>query len=151
MMAVDETQQLAKSWADRMQAAGLNNPEILSATCSPAHFGDAESTFRVGLMLLHIVRDRGHELLSVAFPANPNQFYPIEDIEIAMGWTSIEEINARQEPEQLDLVLSRLAQRSDQLIDEMSGDRERLTRARIERATRNRRQAFVDRLRNSEL
>ena len=150
MMTVDEAQQLATRWSDRLRSAGLNNPEILSATYNPAYFGNAEAIFRVGLMLLHIVRDRGQELLNVAFDTQPDQFYPIEDIEIAMGWKTLEEINARQEPEQLDLILSRLALRSDQLMDGLSGERERLTRARINRATKDRSQAFINRLRSTE-
>ena len=149
-ITMDDTQRLAENWKDRLRAAGLTNPEFLSATYSPAHFGNAEVDFRAGLMILRLVRDRGQEFLSVAFDPIPDQFYPIEDIEIAMGWATIEEVNARQEPEQLGLVLSRFAQRFDQLMEGMSGDPGCLTRARIEKAKKDRGQAFVERLRKMQ-
>lgn len=145
-----EAQKLVTSWTDRLQTAGLQRPELLSATYDAAHFGDAEATFRVGSMLVRIVRDRGQELLKVASGQTPAQFHPIEDVEIAMGWKTIDDVLERQEPEQLVVAISRLAQHFDQLADGLSGERERLTRARIEKATRGRRQAFIDRLRGKK-
>jgi hypothetical protein len=145
-----EVQQLVTTWTDRLRAAGLQSPELLSATYDAAHFGNAEATFRIGSMLVRIVRDRGQELLNVASSLAPAQFHPIEDVEIALGWKTIDDVLARQEPEQLDVAISRLAQRFDQLAEGLSGERERLTRARIERATRDRRQAFIDRLRGKK-
>jgi hypothetical protein len=145
-----EAQQLVTVWTDRVRAAGLPDPGVLSATYDSAHFGDAEAVFRIGSLLIRIVRDRGQELLSVASSATPTQFHPIEDVEVAMGWKTIEDVLATQEPEQMDLVLSRFAQHFDELAENLSGGHERFTRARIERATRERRQAFIDRLRSKK-
>jgi hypothetical protein len=150
MKLQSEAQQLVTSWTERLRAAGLQSPELLSATYDPAHFGNAEATFRVGSILVRVVRDRGQELLNVASSQTPAQFHLIEDVEIAMGWKTIDDVLARQEPEQLDIALSRLAQRFDQLATGWSGEQERLTRARIERARRERRQAFMDRLRGKK-
>lgn len=147
MIAMDQEQQLVSNWVDRLRTAGLNEPEILSAAENPKSFGNAEATLRVGVMLIQIVRDRGQELLSVAFDSDPDHFYPIEDIEVAMGWQALEDITSREELEQLDLVLSRLAEHFDQLADAISSEREQLTLARIERAKRERSKAFIDRLR----
>lgn len=119
-----EAQRLITSWTDRLQAAGLQSPELLSAMYDAAHFGDAEATFRIGSMLVRIVRDRDQELLNVASSPAPTQFHPIEDVEIALGWKTIDDVLARQEPESLDIAISGLAQRFDQLVDGLSGEHE---------------------------
>jgi hypothetical protein len=145
-----DAQLFAKSLADRLMAAGLRDAELQSLTYEPAHFGNGEAIFRVGALLLRIVRDRSQDLLDVASNVVPTQFHPVEDIEVAMGWKAMSEILTRKEPEQLDPVLSRLARHFDELSDALSGDRERLTRARIEKATRERGQAFISRLRGGK-
>jgi hypothetical protein len=150
MNSQSEAQQIVNGWADRLRTSGLQSPEVLSSTYDAAHFGNAEAIFRIGSLLIRIVRDRGQELLSVAASQTPEQFYPIEDVDIAMGWKTIDEVIARDEPEKLDLVATRLAQHFDQLAAGLTGERERFTRARIEKATKGRREAFMNRLRSKK-
>lgn len=145
-MSQYETQEFATSLGDRLRAAGLKNPERLSAMVDTEHFGNAEATFRVGSLILRIVRDRDEEFLSVAFGARPDQFYLIDDIELAMGWKTLEDVTTIREAEQLDPILSRIAERFVQLVDKSTGERECLFRARIERASRDRSEAFINHL-----
>jgi len=67
-----------------------------------------------------------------------------------MGWKTIEEVLAKRELETLGSLLAQLQEHRAELNDAFSGDRERLTRARIERAARERGQAFVERLRGKK-
>jgi len=64
-----------------------------------------------------------------------------------MGWKTIDEVLAKREPEELRAVLARLGENLGALSDAFSGDQERLTRTRVERAARERGQVFTDRLR----
>jgi hypothetical protein len=65
------------------------------------HFGDAEAVFRVGTLLLRLVRDRGQEFMDLATIAAPDKFYQFDDVEIAMGWKTIDEVLAKRELEPL--------------------------------------------------
>ena len=133
-------------WAARLRSTGFSDPEILSATYNPEFFGNAEAEFRIGPVRLRIERERFQELLSVAFDPEPEEFYPFEDIEVAWGWATSDEVSARQEPVALNLVLGRLRQECDKLIDGMTGVSGRLARARIERVGRKRRQVMLEKL-----
>jgi hypothetical protein len=88
--------------------------------------------------------------LELATTATPEQFHQFGDVEIAMGWKTIDEVLAKRELEGLGSVLARLQEHRAELNEAFSDDRERFTRARIERAARERGQAFVDRLRGKK-
>lgn len=141
------THSFAKILAGRLKAAGLQDAELVSSTPESPSFGDAESIFRLGPLFLHFVRDRGEEFVDVASSAAPQKFFQLDDLDIAMGWKTIDEVLSKQEPESLDAVLARIAQHGAELHDAFSGVRERLTRARVERAAQDRGQAFMGRLR----
>lgn len=140
---------LAESVAGRLRAAGIH-ADLVSSSPAAASFGNAEATFRVGSLLLRFVRDRGQEFMDLASSAMPSRFFQFGDVEIAMGWKTIDEVLAKQEPEGLDVVLARLGRYIAELNDVFSGTQERLTRARVERAAVERGQAFVDRLRGKK-
>jgi hypothetical protein len=64
-----------------------------------------------------------------------------------MGWRSVEQVLAKREPEALMSVLSRLFQNYPSLEDAFSDEQERFTRARVEKAAKERGEAFVAKLR----
>ena len=64
-----------------------------------------------------------------------------------MGWKTIDQVLAKREPEELTSVLKRVRANLATLENAFSGDQERLTRARVERAARERGQEFESRLR----
>jgi hypothetical protein len=102
------------------------------------------------LLILRFVKDRGQELLDVASTASPDRLFLFDDLAVAMGWRTIDEVLAKQEPESLDVVLTRLARYVRELNEAFSWDREPLTRAGVERAARDRGDAFMKRLRNKK-
>jgi len=72
------------------------------------------------------------------------------NVEIAMGWKSIEQVLAKREPEDLESVLRRVHERLRELREAFSGNRAELTKARIQRAATERGKAFSDRLRGKK-
>jgi hypothetical protein len=137
----------AESVAARLNAAGLGQAELVSAVQDDASFGNAEVIFRAGSLRLRFVRDRGQEFLEMASDAAPTRFFQFDDVELALGRKTIREILAAHEPERLEVMLARLAKDVAELNDAFSGDRERLTRARVEQAARARGEAFMKWLR----
>lgn len=144
------TSAFAKRIEDCLKAVGLQHAELTSSTPDSSNFGNADASCRLGPLILRFIRDRGQEFLDIASSARTDQFFPFDDIDIAMGWKTVEEVVSRREPESLEGVLARLSKHAQELTDAFSGERERLTRARIERATRDRGRAFVDRLRGKD-
>jgi hypothetical protein len=141
----------ARSVAERLKAAGLVGAEMVSSTPTSSSFGDAEAMFRLGPLILRFVRDRGQDLLDVATATAPDQFFLLDDLEVAMGWRTIGEVLAKQDPESLDAILARLGERASELTDALSVVRERATRARIECAARERGEAVIARLGRTSL
>jgi hypothetical protein len=79
----------------------------------------------------------------LAAQSDPDRFYQFNDVDIAMGWRSVDQVLAMREPEAVSAVLQRLNANFTVLHDALSGDRGQFTMARIERAARERREAFV--------
>jgi hypothetical protein len=134
----------------RLKDAGIDDAELVRANYDSKSFGNAEAVFRARPLVLRFLRDRGEEFLELATNAAPEQFYQFGDVEIAMRWKTVDEILARRELEGLDRILDRLRQHRAELNDAFSGDRERLTRARLEQAMQKRGDAFMDRLRGKK-
>jgi hypothetical protein len=130
-----------------LRDAGFNQVELVKEKYDAQQFGDAEATFRVGSLLLRFQRDRGQDFLDLGSVSSPEKFFLFDDLDIAMGWKSIEEVLAKSEPESLASVLGRISQNFAQLEEAFSDEREPSTRARVERAARSRGEAFVARLR----
>ncbi len=132
---------------ERLQRAGLAGAELVSCSPEPVVFDNAEAVFRAGSLLLRLVRERGQEFLDLAASAAPQRFHQFGDLELALGWTKVPEVLARKDPEDLDLVLARVASRFAELESVLSADRLRGTEAKIEQAARERGEAFLAQLR----
>jgi hypothetical protein len=130
-----------------LTGAGLGDAEFVSAFPEAAAFGDTAAVFRVGSLLLRFTRERGQAFIALASEAEPETFHQFDDVDLAMGWRSIDEVLAKREPEPIDAVLQRVSVNIGTLYDAFSGDRERLTRARVQRAARERGEALAARLR----
>ena len=138
---------LAEAVLERLNTVGLSNGVIVSSVAGSDTSANATVVIRTGPLLLRIVRDRGQEFLELASVEAPTGFHQFDDVEISMGWTSIDEVLAKREPENLGDIFSRLAQRFPELGMALSGDRARLMRSRIEQAERERGEAFLAKLR----
>lgn len=137
----------ASTVADKMRSVGLT-AHLIGETSDRQHFGNAQATFRLDPLLLRFVRDRGEAFLDIASDTAAERFHLFDDVEIAMGWKSIDEVLAKNQPEPLEDVLNRIKKRLDELQKAFSGNQERFTRAKVERAAQERGQAFVRRLQN---
>jgi hypothetical protein len=71
---------------------------------------DAILTFRAETLLLRFTRRAGQEFLEIACALAPGQYHWFSDIEVAMGWCSLERLLSRSEPPPLEEVINRLAQ-----------------------------------------
>ena len=138
---------LVQDAMDRVKAVGFKNVELIRDRYDAQHFGNAEAIFRVGRVLLRFRRDRGQGFVDLASTASPERFHQFDDVDIAMGWKSVEQVLTKREPEDLTSVLKRLFQNFQHLEDAFSGEQERFTRARVEKAAKERGDAFVARLR----
>jgi len=125
--------------------AGIDGVEVLSGTTSAA-FGDGYAVFRVGSLLLKITRDKGQAFLDLGSVHSPNQFYQFDDVEIAMGWRSIQSVLSKLEPEALETVLARTREHLGELETLMSKSEERFAQGLFERAARERGSAFAQSL-----
>jgi hypothetical protein len=134
----------------QLTEAGIIAPELVRASSESEGFGDAEAVFRVGRLLLRVVRQRGQEFMDIGTSARSDQFHQFDDVEIAMGWKTIDELLAKREPEDLSQVLERVSQHLKELDEAFSGERERFTQARVEGAARDRGEAFMSRLRGKK-
>jgi hypothetical protein len=126
--------------------AGIQGAVLLRDRVEPANFGDGEVVVRLGSLLLRVVRDRGDELLEIAMRRHPTRFFYYEDLEIAMGWTTVEAVVERGRPESLAQVLSRALKRFTDLDEAFSRTKASSTRALLLEASRKRGQALIARL-----
>jgi hypothetical protein len=134
----------------RLSEAGIEAAALVRASPDSASFGDAEAVFRVAGLLLRFVRDRGQEFMDVGADIAPERFHQFDDVEIAMGFKTIDQVLAKREPENLTEVLARVSRHLKELDEAFSPEHERFTRARIERVARDRGYAFISRLRGEK-
>jgi hypothetical protein len=147
---MNERMAFADAMKTQLAEAGLSQATAMSASPEGQSFGNTAVVFRLGGMLLRFVRDRGQAFFEMGVESATAEFYQYDDVEIAMGWKTIDEVLGKREPEDLGVVLLRLRAHLADLNDACSGDRAELTRARFERAARDRGKAFTDRLRRKK-
>ena len=127
--------------------AGLSDAQFVSTSPQTVEFGDTAAVFRVGPLLLRFTTERGQAFIDLASLAEPTVFHQFDDVDVALGWRSTDEVLAKREPEPIHAVLRRVSTNLSALCDAVSGDQERLMRARVQKAARERGQAFTARLR----
>jgi hypothetical protein len=143
----ESTSKLVERARNLLASSGLAGWELVSSSPESSAFGNSEAVFRLGPVQLRFTRDRGQEFLDCGSTLAPTVFHQFDDVDIAMGWRSVDEVLAKREPEDLGAVLARVRTHLVALEEALSGERERLTRARLERAARERGEAFTARLR----
>jgi hypothetical protein len=121
---------------DKLEQAGIGDADLVLSEPESMAFGDTAAVFRIAPLLLRFVRDRGQQFVELAAEAEPGRFHYFEDVSIGMGWRSVDDVMAMPEP--IDAILRRVRTNRDYLNDALSGNQARLTRARIEKAARDR-------------
>ena len=127
-----------------LRAKGIRSARLLSEDNS--ELGEM-AIFEADNLLLRFVRDRAQEFLDVGMRTHPTEFHQFDDVAVALGWTSVDNVLGKQEPESLDSLLDQLACHFDRVQRELTGTLSELTRARIQRATCARARALEKRLR----
>src|SRR5688572_17876206 len=105
--------------------AGLSDAQFVSALPQSAAFGDTAAVFRVGPLLLRFTTERGQAFIDLASLGEPTTFHQLDDVDVAMGWRSTDEVLAKREPEPIHAVLRRVSENFGALCDAFSGDQER--------------------------
>lgn len=126
--------------------AGLPSGEVIHEVVHPEHFGDSEIIFKVGPMHLRFVRQRGQDFVDVSPASVPGQYHQFGDVELAMGWKTVDQVWSRNEPEPLASVVERLRVRYAEFSDAFSSARASETLTKLSFASRRRGAAFVDHL-----
>jgi hypothetical protein len=124
---------LLRDATKHLRELGFVNAALIRESYDPRHFGDAEAVFRVGRLLLRFTRERGRDFLDLASTEAPEEFHFLDDVDIAMGWSSVEQVRAKHEPEALTRALDRVFRNLPILEQAFSQERERFTQARWKR------------------
>lgn len=133
---------------DELRRSGLGEAELVSSEPEDeASFGDTSVVFRVGPLLLRFTRDRGQQFVDIASESSPTDFYQFCDVEIAMGWRSVEDVLAEGSPETIESVLRCVEANLRVLMKAFSKDGEQTTGSRIQEAARRRGEAQTAELR----
>ena len=130
-----------------LEDAGLTQDKIIHEAVRPDHFGDGEVIFEVGPMHLRFVRERGQDFIDVSPASTPGRYYPFGDVELAMGWKTVDEVWSRAEPEPLSAILERVRKHYPQFEEAFSSTTAPETLAKLDFASRRRGTAFVNHLR----
>jgi hypothetical protein len=99
----------AQKVSDELQRTKIA-ADLVSEVYPEAAPADAVITYRTESLLLRFTRRESQEFLEIACALAPGQFYWFGDIEVAMGWASLEKMLACSDPPPLCDAMNRLAQ-----------------------------------------
>jgi hypothetical protein len=131
-----------------LKAVGLAGAHLLQQSSEGNPFGDTDAVFGLGSLLIRVVKDRGQVFVDLASSESPSTFHELDDVDIAMGWKTVEQVLGKKEPEPLNSILGRLAAHQAELLDMFSAPRERLTRARLQRIAQERGTEMINRIKS---
>jgi len=130
-----------------LESGGLPQYEVIHESQCSEHFGDGEVVFKIGPMLLRFVRERGQDFVDVTPASAPDHYYSYGDVELAMGWKTVDQAWSRTEPEPLSGIIERLSGQYPQFEEAFSVAKAQDTLAKLDFASRRRGADFVDHLR----
>jgi hypothetical protein len=132
---------------NRLREANLSGELVSHTPDDEDSFGNAQAVFRVDSLLMCLIRDRGQVFVEVGSADMPGRFYQFDDVSVAMGWRSTDDVFARKEPEQVGTILSKIRENFAELKQAFSASQEGFTRTRLVKAAREREEAFMKRSR----
>lgn len=110
--------------------------------------GDVVSaTFQIDNALIRFINEDGEDFLDLASSLEPTHFFIFDDVDVAFGWKTLEEVLAKRFPEPVSEVLARLAENRVELMAALDSSKYRKTLDQLEQVRQRREQAFVARLR----
>lgn len=126
--------------------AGLGPATLEREMHNEDQFGNAEAIFSIGSLRLRFLRDRGQDFLELGSRAEPEQFFLVDDVEVAMGWKAVEGVLTKQHPDDLRDVLARVGAKRKELEHAFSLSNWPNSARRFESATKKRGELFLRRL-----
>jgi len=138
---------LLVDWTRTFAAAGIGEASLLSESFEPNHFGDGQASFRLGSIILRLVRDRGEDSVDITPSCAPHEYFRLDDICVALGWRDVQDVVARMRPIPLEDELKEVVRRAARLEAALEADQLPLTREKVREAAEKRERAFLDELR----
>jgi hypothetical protein len=135
------------AFAERVQGlldeSGFHSSRLLSL-----EGGDEgeSAVFEIDGLIIRAIRDRAQEFLDVGTTDHPDELHQFDDIAVALGWSTIESMLLRTEPEPLSSVIKQVREHFD-AMRQLAGPMGEFTRARIQRASAARAAALEKKLR----
>lgn len=121
---------------------------LLRSTVGPHESSDGQVVVKLGPLLMRFVRDRGQDWLELGpGDATSQQFYSFQDVQIALGWKTVEDVLTMTDVEPLEAVLQKVAARWCDIERELAGGADSEGWKRVARASSVRTSAFLRRLR----
>lgn len=119
----------------RLTAAGIP-ATLVDETFDPDCPDNATVIFQADCLTLRFTRYNGHDFLDIATALAEREFYWFGDIEVAMGWSSLERILSRIGAPPVDETINRLGQHFVDLKKLFFKNIDYFTQARIARTMR---------------
>jgi hypothetical protein len=91
-----------------LEGVGLPARNVVFERYDPDAFGNGEVIVDADAMRLRFIRERGQDFLEIG-PSEGDENFLFDDVELAMGWKTHEEVFSRLEPEPLSRVVEKLS------------------------------------------
>jgi hypothetical protein len=141
-----ESSSLPEKAERELSDAGFGPATLERDTCDEDQFGNAEAVFNIGSLRFRFLRDRGQEFLELGSSAEPGRFFLVDDVEVAMGWKTVEEALTKQCPDDLRDVLARIGAKRKEIKSAFSLANWPDSARRFESAAKKRGEHFLRRL-----
>lgn len=140
---------LLKRWKILLQTAGVDPSTLQIERCDPNAFGNALATARWGSLVLRLVLDRGQEFIDVSSSTVSKDYFSLDEIGIAFGWSRPEDTvgDFHSKPRPLESELDELGRRRGELELAFSADNWDATVKAIAKARDVRGQVMLKKLR----
>jgi hypothetical protein len=105
------------------------------------------ATFQIENAQIRFLNEHGEDFVDLACSFEPAQFFIFDDVDVAFGWKTLEDVLAKKSPEPVGAVFARFAENRAELMAALDFSTYRKTIDQLKRVRQLREQTFVDRLR----
>jgi hypothetical protein len=145
-MIARQENSVVDEWVRVLANVGIREASLLSERYGPDHFGDGEARFRWGSIVVRLVRERGEDFVELESIYSPDQSFRWEDVSIAFGWCTVDEVVARGYPVPTSDVLAEIVRREPALHTALDAEHFGSTREAVASAAAKRENAFLGKL-----
>jgi hypothetical protein len=110
---------------------------LVTARYDKVNFGNAEVVFEIDSVWMHFYRDRGQDFVEIGLKSDPQRYHVFDNVQIAMGWKSVDEVVCKKEPDALEYVLACVKINFEDLKAALASHPERFVKAGVDRAVRH--------------